>query len=342
MKQITRWAILWIAITGSLPAVEADEPAHEAADIVVVVGAPGEPEFGAQFAAWSSIWKQVARDSGSTLHPIGFPSQPNSAEPSSSEPVRDQLQSRLEELKSKSTTPLWIVLIGHGTFDGSTAKFNVEGRDFSAAELNQWLDGCQRTLVIANCSSSSAPFIERLSGPGRIVMTATRSGYELNFSRFGKFFSEALVGTVADLDKDEQTSVLEAFLYASREVERYYREAGQLATEHALLDDNADRKGSQSTHFAGLEPKDPKKTEIDGQQAHSVHLVPSARERSLTSDQRARRDALEASIRQLKRAKPGLEEEAYYDQLEQLLLELARVYAEADSKPSERIQDREG
>ena len=44
----------------------------------------------------------------------------------------------------KSSEPLWLVLIGHGTFDGRLAKFNLRGPDVTAGELNQWLGPIRR------------------------------------------------------------------------------------------------------------------------------------------------------------------------------------------------------
>jgi len=158
------------------------------------------------------------------------------------------------------------------------------------------------------------------------VVTATRSGAELNFARFGDFLSQALVDNSGDLDKDDQTSLLEAFLVASREVERSYREAGQLATEHALLDDNGDKKGTVATFYEGLEPGPKATSAIDGQQARGLHLIPSERERRLSPEVKTRRNAVEAQIRVLKKQKNQLDETQYYDQLEGLMLQLAEIY----------------
>ena len=63
-----------------------------------------------------------------------------------------------------SMEPLWLVLIGHGTFDGHTAKFNLRGPDVSATDLAEWLAEMKRPLAVINCASSSSPFINRLAG----------------------------------------------------------------------------------------------------------------------------------------------------------------------------------
>ena len=43
------------------------------------------------------------------------------------------LKQALAQEPKKSGAELWLVLIGHGTFDGQAAKFNLRGPDVSAA-----------------------------------------------------------------------------------------------------------------------------------------------------------------------------------------------------------------
>src|SRR5690606_10990909 len=151
---------------------------------------------------------------------------------------------RLEQLLAKgdtlATRQLWLVLIGHGTFDGKVAKFNLRGPDIAASELGEWLKQVTLPTAIINTSSSSAPFMHALSGENRLVVTATKSGHESNFARLGGPLSEAIANPAADLDKDGQVSLLEAWLTASREVAEFYESDARLATEHSLLDDNGD------------------------------------------------------------------------------------------------------
>src|SRR4029077_6004302 len=111
---------------------------------------------------------------------------------------------------------------------------------------------CKRPLAVIDCASASGPFINALSAPGRVIVTATRSGNEVNVTQFGGYFARAIANPAADLDKDGQTSLLEAFLFASRQVEQFYQEAGRLATEHALLDDNGDGLGTPADWFRGV------------------------------------------------------------------------------------------
>ena len=142
---------------------------------------------------------------------------------------------------------IFVTLIGHGSFAGGTARFNLPGPDLSAADFNAMLQKLPtKQIVFVNTSSSSGPFVEALSGPGRTIVTATRNGAEQYATLFGGFFVDALTSDAADADKNKRVSVLEAFNYAKAEVARAYEREGLLATEHALLDDNGDKEGSQA------------------------------------------------------------------------------------------------
>ena len=93
-----------------------------------------------------------------------------------------------------------------------------------------------------------------------MVVTATKSGNETNFAHFGQYLAEAITDPHADLDKDGQISLLEAFLTASKGVDEHYRTRSQLATEHALLDDNGDQLGTPRPGFAAFAPPSAPKT----------------------------------------------------------------------------------
>jgi hypothetical protein len=138
-----------------------------------------------------------------------------------------------------------VLLIGHGTFDGTDAKFNLVGPDLESAEWLSLLKPLAGRVVLVNTSSASFPFLERLSGPRRIVITATDSAAQRYDTVFPEYFIRALTDSHADLDKNERISVWEEFAEASARVKRYYQQRGQLSTEHALLDDNGDGIGNE-------------------------------------------------------------------------------------------------
>ena len=182
--------------------------------------------------------------------------------------------------------------------------------------------------MVIQCASASGPFLKALSAPGRVIITATRSGSEINATRFGFHLAQAIADPDADLDKDGQTSLLEAFLYAARRTEQFYKEEGRLMTEHALIDDNGDGLGTPPDWFRGVRAvksaADGKA--VDGVRAHQVFLVPGAAERQLSPDARARRDELELKLSALRLQKAKMKEDDYSNQLEKLLVEMAKIH----------------
>src|SRR4051794_40460901 len=241
--------------------------------VLIVVGAPGTPEYASAFRRWADQWKAAAAKAGAESVPIGLAQEAGITD-------RDRLRSILAEKLPAGREPFWIVLIGHGTYDGREAKFNLRGPDVTDLEFSAWLAPAKRPVVVLDCASASAPFLNRLSAANRIIVTATKSGHEVNYARFGQYLAEAIADPRADLDKDGQVSLLEAYLTASHRVEDYYRTRSQLATEHALLDDNGDRLGTPADWFRGVRATRRAKdgARLDGIRAHQVHLILSDRE----------------------------------------------------------------
>jgi hypothetical protein len=291
--------------------------------VLIVVGAPGAPEYKSEFSRWADLWQAAAGKARAESIRIG---STDGAGVTDKERIRSTLAAKV----AASPEPLWIVLIGHGTDDGREAKFNLRGPDVTDVELSEWLTMVKRQVVILDCTSASGSFINRLSGLNRIVITATKSGHEINFARFGQYLAEAIGDGRSDIDKDGQVSLLEAFLTASNRVDEYYRTHSQLATEHALVDDNGDRLGTPASWFQGVRATRRAKNgaPLDGLRAHQVHLIPSDRERDIPVELRKRRDQLELSIAALRDQKSKLKEDDYYERVEKLMVELARLYRE--------------
>ena len=310
---------------------EERQPAGEAT-VVVVVGAAGADEYQTQFTQWADLWKQACAKGDANFVPIGLENDAGSND-------RERLRETLASESQESAAALWLVLIGHGTFDGRTARFNLRGPDVSAEDLDQWLRPVLRPLAIINCASSSAPFLVKLSEPGRVVVTATKSGFEHNYARFGRYLAGAIAEPEADLDKDGQTSLLEAFLTASGRVDEFYSAEGRLVTEHALLDDNGDGLGTRADWFRGIRPvqKAQDDAPLDGYRAYQFHLVRSRAERRMPPDLRAKRDRLELEVMRLRDAREEFSEDEYFSKLEALLYEITRIYEQTD-EPGQRSE----
>jgi hypothetical protein len=301
------------------------QPVPDRPTVLVVVGSAGETIFEPMLSLQAEQWTKAAEAARARLIVLGLTENPQGATD------RDRLQESLAAEAQAAGAELWLVLIGHGTFDGKEAKFNLRGPDVTASELALWLKPTQRPVAVINTTSGSAPFLSKLSGPNRVLVTATRSGNELNLTRFGRFFAETFTDPKSDFDQDGQTSVLEAFLSAAARTGEFYKTEGRLATEHALIDDNGDGFGTPADWFRGTRAtkKSRDGASLDGMRARQFHLIRSEAEQKLTPEQRARRDELELTIEKLRESKVKLGDENYYRQLETLLLELARVYQPA-------------
>lgn len=312
--------VAWLLGVASGPGFAGNESASAGATVIFVAGAPGEELYASNLVRQATLWSDTCARGGAAFVAVGL-------DTNRAAPDRVVLAETLAAQSPESPAPLWLVLAGHGTFDGQEARFNLRGPDVTPADLVQWLVPFRRPLVLIHAFSASAPFLPALAGTNRVIVTATRSGHEVNYARLGDFLAGALADPAADLDHDGQTSLLEAFLAAAARVTEFYQSEGRLATEHALLEDNGDGKGTPAEWFRGVRPvraaADGAPT--DGARAHQLHLVPSPAERALPAEVRQRRDALERAIFRLRDNRGRLPEAEYFDQLERLLLELAEL-----------------
>lgn len=295
--------------------------------LVIVSGIGGEPLYSERFKQWSETMLKAAESR------LGVPRDHivYLAESEDAANVRVDGRSLKAELKtalsrlSVSSRPgdvVLLLLIGHGSVRRDEALFNLPGPDVSASELNDMLRPLGgRHLVIVNGAPSSAPFVQALSAPDRVVITATASTAERYHTIFIDHFVAAFTGDGADLDKNGRVSILEAFEYASREVQRSYDNDGRLQTEHALLDDNGDGAGSRQIGADAT----------DGALARTLYLQASsalalANDKPSVARLLKERSVIEQRIEALKARKAELETQAYENQLEALLIELALSY----------------
>jgi hypothetical protein len=308
--------------------------ASESARVIVVVGAAGSEEFEQPFRNWAERWQQAAERGKAALTVIGLESPDKTTD-------LERLRQALASASASPSTPLWLILLGHGTYDGKTARFSLQGPDVSSAELKELLKPVQSQLAVACCFSCSGPFLAELSGPQRVILTATKSGHEYNYSRFGDFLSASISDLSADLDKDEQTSLLEAYLAANSKLKQHYDSDARLVTEHALLDDNGDKLGTPADWFQGLRVVKQTKSggTVDGDLAKQFVLVPSARDEKLSAEALQQRAELEQELALLRNRKAELSEADYFGKLEVILVKIAQLTIDpANSQPQRKGQ----
>jgi hypothetical protein len=290
--------------------------------LLVIVGLAGDPEHGALFHKWGTALVDASEKLGIERSQVTYLGDAKEGGARVSGPAtKEQINQALAAI-AKAAGPddvLYVVLLGHGNFDGSSARFNLPGPDITAADFNILLRKVpSRNVVFVNTASSSGPFVENLSGPGRTIITATRSGAEQYTTLFGGYFVEAFTAEAADADKNKRVTMLEAFLYAKGEVTRAYEREGLLATEHATLDDNGDRKGSQ----------DPTPTGAEGKVAAALSLGSAADAAPLPADPKLRaliveRREIERRVEALRLLKDSLPPARYASELERLVTDLA-------------------
>ena len=290
--------------------------AHATAYYVIVSGLGGEPEYEQHFNAEAKDLEKVFKASGPNSQTYTLIGQDATAAR-----LKDTLS--LVARSSKSEDDFVLILIGHGSFDGTVYKFNLIGPDVSAEEIAEMCNRIpsQRQLIV-DTSSSSGGAIPALRHLGRAIVTATKSGTEKNATVFARYWVEALQDMSSDTDKSDSISALEAFTYATKKTASFYESQKRLATEHAVFTD------------ASGEP-------VREASANQGALMSSFTLLRLGSTQQAannpaklallaKKEELERNIDTLKYQKAAMDPADYKKQLTAMLLDLARVQQELD------------
>jgi len=291
--------------------------------VVLVAGLGGSEEFRESFhAEAASIYTALVEQHHIPSDDVTYLGERVETAPEmiSDRSTRANILKELGEISQRVAPDdrVLVILIGHGTEQGGEARFNLPGPDLVPGDFALGLAAFPtQTLALVHTGSASGGFVAPLSGPNRIVIAATRTGRERNATEFGQFFAEALADAEADLDHDESVSLLEAFMYARQEVERYYEEQNELLTEHAVLDDDGDGQGSAD---AGLDGP-------DGLLAATFTLGGRSTAANATDDPvlarlYRERAEIEARIDELRVVRGALTEDEYLERVEPLLIEL--------------------
>jgi hypothetical protein len=285
---------------------------------IIVAGASGGAGYAQQYSGWTKALSQTLIDrlGFDPAHVTTLSDTPDLSAAATAENLRRVVAVRRSLLKPDDL--LLLFLIGHGTFDGVDAKFNLVGPDMEAAEWAALLRGMPGRLVIVNGAPASSPFIERLAGTGRIVISATDSVVQRFDTVFPEYFIAAFQEEGSDIDKNGRTSLWEAFAWAAGAVRRFYQERGQLATERPLLDDNGDGVGREASAQG-----------LDGAVASRTYLAPAPAGAPPTDELLVqllhRRASLVAEVEELQVKKAFMSPDEYAHEFERIMLALARV-----------------
>jgi hypothetical protein len=292
---------------------------------LVVTGASGGPEYGAKYQAWRAAFLQTLKET------FGYPDDHvrvlGEDLDAASKSTRENVRAALADWRKRLTDDdmALVLLIGHGASDGDEAKFNLVGPDLDLAEWAALIKPLAGRIVFVNASSGSFPFLAALAGRNRVVLTANDSAAQQFETVFPEYFVKAFGDEAADTDKNGKVSLLEAFAFASANVKEWFEQKGQLATERALIDDTGAGVG-----------RDADTPGRDGQIAQITYLQPEVPPELASNPELAalmrRRADVENQLAVLKSNKERTPIERYEDELERLLLELARIDRQLRSK----------
>ena len=314
--------VVALALLAAIPA------AAEQRYALILSGASGGPKYAEQMATWRNTLRSALVDRyGFTADNVEV--LVDESAKTGERGTAQNLRAIVATLRKQLTADdfLLIVLLGHGTYDGDTAKFNLVGPDLTATEWGGLLKGLPGRLAVVNTTAASFPFLESLSGPNRVVITATDSPAQKYATVFPDYFVQAMQAASSDLDKNGRTSIFEVLTATSLAVKQHYEQRGQLTTERAVFDDNGDGVGRES------EAPGP-----DGAIARSLYLDAEspaiANNPELAALVRRQRE-LEAEAEALKLKKGSMPQPLWEAEYEKLMLELAKVSREIKTKTSE-------
>jgi len=337
-------AVLLACVVAALPAPralknEVQAPLSQDAYLLVITGVEGDAQHGEMFHRWATgLIDVVMQKYGVPESRISYLAEKPDRDSRriSGRSTRENVERVFKEMaeRARPDDDVFIVLFGHGSFDGSESRFNLPGPDLTATDYAALLDRFRAKVVFVNTSSSSGGFVPALSGPRRTIITATRTGGERNETRFPEFFVEAFTSDAADVDKDGRVSMLEAFNDARGRVARAYEQAGLLLTEHALLDDNGDQKGATEPGPATSQGKRAA-FQFFGFPVESRPASGAAATDPVLRGLYAEREDLQRRLDALRQAKETTDPARYEQELEKLLTEMAvksRAIREREAK----------
>jgi len=296
---------------------------------LIVSGAAGGDQYAEKYTAWRTAMTSTL------VERFKYPADrvvvlADSDEPDVRKSTRENVRQALADFRKRVTKDdqLLVLLIGHGTtaVEGDEAKFNLVGPDLTAGEWAELIRPIPGRVVFVNTTAASFPFLKKMAGRNRVVLTATDSSAQQFETVFADYFVKAFGVDGADVDKSGRVSMWEAFSFASAGVRGFFEQKGQLPTERPLLDDTGAGIGREATQTQGtdgalarvtyLQPEPPLVLPADAAQAALVR----------------RRAELEAQLEELKARKENMPPDQYDAELEKILIEIARVGAQLRTK----------
>jgi hypothetical protein len=164
--------------------------------------------------------------------------------------------------------------------------------------------------LVVNASSASGAVVDKWTRPHRLVITATKSGGERNAPKFGGFWADALASNEADRDKDGSLTVQEAYDFASRKVADAFKSDAAIVTEHSRL------SGTEPSRFVVA------RLGAAAMFASDAQLIALRNEQSV----------IEGRLADLRAKKAEWTQDEYFNRIEPVLLEMARLGTRIDAR----------
>ena len=162
-RQLFAFTLAAVLGCSALSAVPADGAENRYA--LVVSGATGGQEYVAQYARWSADLAKTLVEAlqfdPARVTVLSETRQPEAA--ATAENVRRALASIRDRMTRDDL--LLVVLIGHGTFDGVDAKFNLVGPDLESADWAALLRPFPGRVVVVNTTSAQLSVPRAARGP---------------------------------------------------------------------------------------------------------------------------------------------------------------------------------
>lgn len=166
--------------------------------------------------------------------------------------TREEIEAEAAELRKelKPEDTLWVIVMGHSYYDGRHSHFNIPGPDINEQEFAKlFVDLPAREQVFFITIPTSGYYIKPLSAKGRVVISATEADLEVNETIYPMALAEVLANPPAasefDADHDGNLTLFDLYIAVARNVVERYIKDEFLPTEHALLDDNGDGRGTE-------------------------------------------------------------------------------------------------
>jgi hypothetical protein len=291
---------LWLSLFSVMPAPVFAQQTH----LLVITGVPGDEEHAQKFQKWATSFIDAAKKQDAVP-------DANITLLADKQATRAGVEKAFADLgtRVKAGDAVFVLLLGHGSFNGTQAAFNLPGPDLTVDEWTKLLAKVpSQRVAFVDTTSSSGAFLPAVAAPGRVVITATKTGGERNETQFPEFFVAAYSDPAADRDRNGHVSVGEAFEYAKAKVVQAFQQKGLLLTEHAVMEDGGEGRLA-STLFLGT-----------GRAEGTLAIDRSDPAIKALAEEK---DAIEQQIAALKLKKSAMDEAQYDAQLETLLTQLA-------------------